>query len=406
MNSFLSSKKSEVSLEIVLDIGSKSVGGAIFEKSGMGKPNILYTAREPIAFQKVLTGESLLTAMLRACELVLVHLEKYGISHLSGVTKSRYRVASVAAIVSSPWHISDTKVLKLTQEKPSVITKLLVQSLIDAEEKEFEAAVGATPKKSNKSPGVREKKIIEMRLNGYPTSNPYGKSARTLELLLFASVATAQTLEKIQSAAHAHFPEAHFEFHTFSLAAFAAIRDTFKDCEQFITVQAGGEVTDITIVKKGVIVETISFPLGHNTLLCLLDTLCIGHPNCTLEGLIALYLEKKGTSEDRNKVERAILQTKASWLELFNGALSNFSAESFLPKSVFLFEDALCAPLFEDFLKAADSGQFTVTAEPFAVTVVDLPFGEIFADYASNSIPDAALSVEASFLAHLVKSDF
>ena len=395
------SKKPVKKVGVVLDIGSKTVGGAIFEKDADGGTKLLYTARESIIFKKVITGESLFGAMLRSLELVLIHLEKYGLEHFARASKFHYHVDTVAGVVSSPWHVSETKNLKLSQEKPFAVTEALVENLLAKEEKSFMEELSDG---DHREPSLDflEHKIIEMKLNGYVTANPYGKKVNQLELNLFTSFAPKQILAKIRASVQKYFPAPHLEFHTFSLAAFASIRDFFPNLEHFLVVQIGGEVTDITIVKKGLIADAVSFPLGYNNLLRALDLICGNHPNCSLEALLALHREAKINSVDKKKVESAIADAKTSWLELFNTAISNFSAETFLPQTVFLFEDSLCAPIFQEFFKSAESGQFTVTAEPFIIkTTAD--FGAIFTDVdTKHSTDDIVLSMEANFAARFV----
>jgi len=392
---FTFSKNPVKKVGLVLDIGSKTVGGALFEKDAADNVKLLYTARESIAFQKILTGENLLQAMLRSLGLVLIHLEKYGLEHLNHDSKLNRQVDTIEAIVSSPWHISETKTLKLWQDKPFLVTEALVGELLAKEEADFIKGLSG---KARREPNldVLEHKIVEMQLNGYPTAAPYGKKARQLELRIFTSVAQKQIPEKIRALILRHFPVEHPEFHTFSLTAFASIRDFFPNIEHFLVVQVGGEVTDITIVKKNILTETVSFPLGHNTLLRALEKICDNHPQCTLEALLALHREAKATAADKNKVERAIEDTKISWLGLFNNAISNFSSETFLPQTVFLFEDSPYSALFEEFLKLAESSQFTITAKPFTVKTVN-EFGAVFTKFGQPLSADVLLAMEANF---------
>ncbi|MBI2476115.1 MAG: hypothetical protein HYV67_02645 [Candidatus Taylorbacteria bacterium] len=393
---FTFSKKSVKKVGLALDIGSKTVGGALFEKDAAGKIKLLYTAREPIAFQKILTGKNLLSAMLRSLELVLVHLEKYGLAHLNLNSKVNYHLDTVAAVVSSPWHASETKTLKLTREKPFVVTEALIGNLLAKEEGDFtERQPGG--QSHDPRPDVLEHKIFEMRLNGYPTADPFGKKASQLELSIFTSLAIKSLIEKTQTLISRHFPLSRLQWHTFSLTAFASIRDSFPDIEDFLVVEVGGEVTDVTIAKKGILAEAVSFPLGHNGLLRALDRICNNHPECALDALLKLHRQAKLNSADKDKVERAIANAEISWLKFFNDAISNFSAETFLPRTVFLFEDGPYASIFEEFIKSAESSQLAAT-EPFTVKTGD----DIWAAFAAPGQPlaaDAVLAMEADFAA-------
>ncbi len=412
MNVFAFSKKPATKIYAVIDIGSESVSGGIFEKyaesapapqsgagaSISGKPKFLYTASEPISFQKILTGENLFGAMRKSLDMVLFHLQKYGIEHIKKASKPSYHLENASVFMSSPWHISETKVIKLTHEKPMAITKKLIDDLLATEEKELETKFEIG--KSKDALDTLEQKIVEARLDGYPTSVPVGRNARSLELHLFTSIAQRHTLEFVKKAVRKSLNFSDVSFHTFSLASFVALRDTFSQMADFLIIQIGGEVSDMTIVKKGQISETVSFPLGHNHLFRALHKICGNHPHCTLEALLALHLEQKIESRDKKRVEQAILETKTAWLGFLEGSLTNFSGETFLPKTVFLFEDApsTSTQVFAEFLGDPRLSKLTATAEPFTVNVVDENLAGHFAESQPNALISPNLAIGASFV--------
>lgn len=399
MKWFPFSKTPEMKVGVLLDIGSKSVGGAIFTKDSDKKPRLLYVAREKLTFQKSVTGANLSTAMYNALELVLFHLEEYGVEHLRQ-GKTKYRVASVDVVISSPWNASETKTLNLKFKDPTTITETIIEELLSTEEKSFEARFDGTGQ-SEFTHEVLERKILEMRLNGYPTAVPYGKMAKELEVRMFASIIPSGTLIKIEKAIHKRFLESQSRFHTFSAVAFTSLRDLFPEIDNFIMVQVGGEVSDIAIIKKGSIAEIASAPSGHNSLVRALGRVCVGHPDCALEGLLKIHREVGIQTADQKKVESAIAETKTAWLQHFNAAISNFSEETFLPKIVFLFEEQPYTSLFEDFLKEAESSQFTATAEPFIINAIGVEETSVFADVNKNVLLDEILVMEAGFTSKL-----
>lgn len=395
---FFSSRKAST-FNVVLDIGSKSVGGAIFVNSPTRKTLLLYTTREPIAFQEALTGGNLFEAMHVSLRLILARLEKYFVAYLERNPSSTAQIDSVSAVMSSPWHTSETKILKLDSEKELVLKEEMVNDLLSSEEKGLEAKFQNNVR--GRSFGLLEHKIIDMRLNGYSTARPYGKKIKDLEMSLFVSVAAEKMLGKVRNTVLTRFASARFAFHTFTLASFTALRDFFPAVEHFLILQVGGEVTDITVVKGGVIAETLTFPLGHNSLLRALNKICANEPKCSLEGLLALHRDALTAPDERKKVERAIGDAKTLWLGLFNDAISNFSEEMFLPKRIFLFEDDAYAPLFQEFVSSVKSSRFTVSSESFTVTSVGTAEAGLFTDVLEETKPDAVLGLEAHFVSRL-----
>ena len=395
----LFSKEPKAEVGIVLDIGSKSLGGAVFLRKAGGKSLLLYTAREKLAFQRILTEQNLSSAMQKALDLILFHLEKYGVNHLQK-GRTNYIVSHIDVVISSPWNASETKTLTLKFKDATPITEIMIEELISTEEESFEKKYG--PESTDPlAHVVLESKVLEMRLNGYPTAKPRGKKARELEVRMFASIIPGDTLQKIEKSIGKRFPESKLRFHTFSAVAFTSMRDLFPEIENFLTVQVGGEVTDIAIVKKGVIAEIASAPSGHNSLLRAFGKICGNHPDCTLEALLRIHQEVGIQTAEQKKVEAAIAETKTAWLEHFNAAISNFSEETFLPKVIFLFEERPMTSLFENFLKEAESSQFTATAEPFIINVVDVEKAFVFAEFDKGVLPDEVLAMEAGFTSRL-----
>ena len=398
MNWRIFSKKAEMEAGVTIDIGSKSVGGAIF-MIGAVKPTLLYTTREKLPFMKTLTEKNLSTALYKALDLVTLQLEKYCIEHLRG-TQKRYRVAYVDVVISSPWNASETKTLSVKFKDATIVTEVMIRELLSKEETAFEERYGSD---SEGVPmhSVLERKILEIRLNGYPTARPYGKKVGALEIRMLTSIMMSGTLEKIKRTISNRFPESQPRFHTFLAVAFTSTRDLFPEIENFLVVQVGGEVSDIAIMKRGSITEIASTPSGHNSLLRAFGKICSDHPNCTLEGLLKIHREVGIQTTDQKEVEAAILETKRLWLEHFNFALFNFFEETFLPKVVFLFEERPYTSLFEDFLREAESSQFTATAEPFIINAVDVEKSPIFAEFDKNVLHDEILAMEASFTSKL-----
>lgn len=366
MNLFFLSKNRVKTVNIVLDVGSKSVGGGIYEINQNDFTRLLYATRETISFNQVLTGEKLLIAMSRSLDLVLGHLKKYGLAHLEKSEQVKYQLNKIVIILSSPWHIGETKTLRVSEPKSFIVSQSIINNLIEKEDKDFSEGFNEEKRKESDLK-ILEHKTIEIRLNGYPTASPFGKLAKFVELKIFSSFFSNHFFEKITSVISKHFPENKIDFHTFLLSAFASIRDVFNDKSDFIVIQVGGEVTEIAVVKKNVIVEVISFPLGHNELLRSLSKICKNHPDCALEALVKLHFESKIINSDKKKVDNSISETMISWTELLNGILTDISKNVFLPQDIFLFEDTIYAPIFEEFVKSVDLSKIALSAGTFKI---------------------------------------
>lgn len=399
MSGFLFSKKQIAPLRLVIDIESGSIGAGLFDVTNHGKPMLCYTARQNFVFQKILSGQALFSTMRKTLELALTRVEHEGLRSLNSATGKIHVVNSVDALISSPWFASETKNLKVEYDKPRVITKAVVDKLFENEQRQFEARSAALEKKKADSYALLERKIMRVCLNGYPTSKPYGKLAGELALSVAINIASYDFLEKVKLTITRRFPVHSFAFHTFSLAAFATIRDYYPDNADFIFARIGGEVTDIIISKRGIITETVSFPLGQNGLLRNVEKFFVGSPHAALESLLKLLHDGKMAAMEKSRMQNALAKTEVEWLALFNNVISNLLEETFLPKSLFLLHSGPYVKVFEGFLRKAKSSQFTVTAEPFVIIPVDDSSAHLNIGYQREICHDIALGLEADFLA-------
>ena len=86
-------------LVLVFDVGSSSVGGALFYTQESGIPKIIFSMREPIILEENLDVEKFLSLAVKSLEVVASSIY----SKKLGAPKS------IFCILSSPWYISQTR---------------------------------------------------------------------------------------------------------------------------------------------------------------------------------------------------------------------------------------------------------------------------------------------------------
>ena len=112
-----------------------------------------------------------------------------------------------------------------------------------------------------------EKNVSHVRLNGYETANPYGQTAETLDISVYASLAPVITKEQIESEIYTIIHPQKIIFHTFPFVAWNVLEMLFcKSKEDVVFVDIGSETTDLLIVRRGSIEKSGSLPIGVNHL--------------------------------------------------------------------------------------------------------------------------------------------
>lgn len=278
----LFSPKRESECVLVFDIGSGSVGGAIVLTSAVNAARVLYSFRSDIPFQEEARGGALLALMLRALSQVASAISHEGFD-ASGFGSRRPRITEAVVSLSAPWIASKTSFLRLKNQTPVLITPEVVASLIEHARSGHDVEKGV-PKGSVSV----EQKLVKSVLNGYETAQPYDKEAHEAEFAVCESFALPGIVEKITDTITRVMHTHRISIHSFSLAAFAVLRERFPREPHFVLVDVSGEQTELSIVKNATLVESATFPFGRQRLIRTLRT--AAHlPVSGIETFLKLY---------------------------------------------------------------------------------------------------------------------
>lgn len=378
---------------LILDIGSGSVGGAIAFSSSHEPPTILYSTRTEILFRHEADSSRLLSLMLRALSEVMLAITHEGFE-ASGLSTKRPKISEVLVSLSAPWTISKTTFLHLKNQKPTRITETVFETLLEDAEKT------RTPNELPKGSVGIEKKLIRSVLNGYETSNPYGKEATEAEFTVLSSFSLPKITEKISDVVTHLAHTENVSFHSFSLLSFATLRDIFPTTSSFIFMDVSGEQTEVSIVKKNVLVETITFPYGKNHLIRALST-DNSIPGSSAESFIRLFHDNKGTGKLYDKAMETCDAFQKDWLSHFLKAIATFSEELFLPKTLFLTADAIMIPIIKDSIGKGDFTKFTLASAPFETTIINENLLTPYVHVNPSLVVDPFLLIETLFASHI-----
>ncbi len=237
-------KKKKDSYSIVLNVASGSVTGALVhftEKPGI---KVVSYINEPIIFQADIS-------VSRHIELMKSALEKV----LKQINPEHQKIQNVYYLLASPWSISQTQTVRLKENKKVKLTDSFLQKLIDRE------LANSDFTSHNK---IIERKIIQIKANGYILNEVSGESASEAEVSVFSTVVPADLLNDIENIVAKYYPGVASVYHSMSLPIFSVIRDLFPNREDFVYLDVSEEMTDIAVVKKGVVISLVSFPFGRN----------------------------------------------------------------------------------------------------------------------------------------------
>jgi hypothetical protein len=303
----------------------------------------------------------------------------------------------IFTILSSPWYASQTRIITLEKNEPFVFTQKLHDDLVKKEISIFEQEYLKKFGYPNEKVRELEVKTIRTKLNGYEVAEPLNQKVESFEMTLFVSISPEQILEKIGDAISKNFHKKDIKFSSFVMASFVVTRDAFIKDEDFLLIDLGGEVTDISMVKKGVLRESISFPLGTNFMI---RGISLGL-QCTLEesrSYLSLYRDGHAAGSLQVKLEPLMKDLKAIWLKNFQESLAKLSNDISIPSSIFLAIDKEYSDFFKDIIMTEQFNQYTLTESKFVVTTLGLPELSKLALFATNAERDQFMIIDSIYI--------
>lgn len=374
-------------LAIVFDIGSSSVGVAIFHINQSKIPKIIYSFRENIYIEKEFDFDKFLDSTMKALDVVALKASTAGL----GAPKKFY------CMLASPWQASQTRVVKIEKNTPFTFTSKMGDDLVKKEIAKF------TAEHADKDGTLGAVVPIELKnmktvLNGYATEKPLNQKTRDVEMTFLVSMSSEQFLKSVTDAVSKHFHHnVNIKFSSFTMTAFAVTREIFADQDNFLIFDIGGEITDISMIKKDIMGSSISFPIGLNFMARgIANTM-----NCSLDearSLVSLYKEGHASALTEEALKPAVTKLKSEWLAQLQVALANLSNDISIPATIFLTVDPNYADFFSDLIKKEQFSQYTLTESKFTIRFLGNEELHEAVVFEKNVIRDPFLILESIYI--------
>ncbi len=382
-----SGSENKSKLVLVFHIGSSSVGGALFWTEKSGVPKLIFSIREPITLEENINAERLLDLTLQTLALVADKVYKAGM----GAPKE------VFCVLSSLWYVSQTRVIKLEKNVPFILTPKFADSLIAKEKALFEEQHMAAYVESGNPTRVIELKSIKTMINGYETQTPLNQKGSELEMTIFISMSGEQILQNIEGTINKYFHTKEVRFFSSALSSFAIVRDIYAHTENFLLINVGGEVTDISMIKKNILRESASFPIGSNFMIRGVATgLGVSLPEA--KSLLSLFKDGHVEASTAKTLGPVIEKLKTQWLLKFQESVANLSNDISVPSTIYLSTDKEIAGFFAAIIKNEQFNQYTLTESKFKVIFLGEEVFQKMAVFDINLIRDPGIITDAIYI--------
>ena len=302
-----------------------------------------------------------------------------------------------APAASSAWYVSQTRVVHLEKSAPFVFTDKLADSLIQKEVSVFEEEYLKKYASNNAKVRPIELKNIKTVLNGYETADPINQKARDVEMTIFVAMSGEQVLKKFEEVIHKHFHHPKINFTSFIMTSFATVRDMYVHQDNFLLIDIGGEVTDISMIKKNILRESVSYPMGRNFIIRSIATAL----SITLDeakSFISLSKAGHAAPEVEKKIEPYLTKAKNEWLRKFQNSLANISTDISIPAVIFIAIDQEFADFFGEIIRTEQFNQYTLTERKFEIMFLNNQALHGAAEFEENVVRDPFLIIESIYI--------
>jgi len=360
--SLFGSKSHEEKISLVLDIGSASVGAALILLKKKKTPKVLYSTRIPITIPEVVEEHDFTRLMASFVEKALAQVTTKGITTPNFTDLKKKDIQEVVCVFASPWFACETKLVKISEEKQIALTQKYVRELVKKETDIFTKKMGIEG-----AAEVIEEKIINTKLNGYLTSEPYNKKANDIELNLFLGLVPKKIIDLVEKKIEKVLHPKEIIHHSFSLIAYRTVTDLFPADSNSIIFDVTGEVTDISVIEDDVVTQTASVPFGRNTLVRRIAEEKKATNDIALS-LLHLYSTEKAETKLYTEIDAIIADSRTKWKDEILKVIPALEE-----KTVFITADEDVAPIFKKYITVSDPRKIVVLNAKHFEGLVDTP---------------------------------
>jgi hypothetical protein len=350
-------------------------------------PKIIFSVKELIKIEEKIDIDNFSLLMTKSLEFVVEKIYKASLGAPS----------QIFCVLSSPWCVSQTRVINLKKNAPFVFTEKLADELTQKEIKLFEEEYKLKYGNSDNKAKMIELKNIKIILNGYETSVFLNKKIKELEMNIFVSIAGGQMLKKIEDTISKYFHFKQIRFASFLLSFFTIVRDMYFKQENFLLLEIGGEVTDISMIKKNTLRESASFPLGCNFLTrgVALDL------GCSLDeadSFISLFKDGHTEESVAKKLTLILNKLRTEWLKEFQNTLANLSNDISIPSTIYIVVDKDLVDFFSETIKTEQFSQYTLTESKFKIIFLNAELLNGIIVFKENVFCEPSLIIDAIYI--------
>lgn len=365
MNLFGSSQQStDGGADLIFDIRSGSVGACLVTTDG-DTPEIRWSTRVSVDFLAEHDTDRLLHMTQDALRDAVNTARDEGLSVLDD-TDQTSGVRDVFCYFAAPWQVGSPQEITIENEDPFVVDTKKIQLAKEKAQRLFlDNAVNRFGADS-KSLQPLTTALLSIWCNGYELDNPIGVSTDTLQASTYVSMLPERVKDLVEQTISDAFHLDRLSLHSFTASVQRAFSQTFSHPKTFLVVNVDEEMTQLLVVNSGVLMGSVSYPLGSHFLIRTLAK-SLDVPAGDARSRLRQYQHEEAQAESAATISRIINESKNRWQELLVESLGEFSADVSMPSYAFVLASHATSASFADFTREAEVEEHLLTEASFRV---------------------------------------
>lgn len=356
---FFSRTKKEKNI-LIFDIGSSSVNCFILSEREGEVPKLSVFARNRLPLLEDPDPKHTERYVNKAVREISEHINKQVI---------KIRPELIYITLSVPWYFSETKNAKISRREDFKVTRELLDKAIEEEVELFARKAREKFSGYKGDVSVLEREIMKFVVNGYPIKNPYSKTTKQLEFSLFLSAGRKNFIQNISDMFMHYFGHIPVRITSEPFPVFSSLCDVVDPVEGFLVVDVGGEVTEVYLVRGGVLENVKSFIWGGNLVIRRIAASLNIELNQALS-LFSMKNEGDAKPEMDSKLSKTSEGVCSQWQNFLSESLADIGNGAPLPQSLVLLGGVAGSDILKKCLNSPEFSSLTILGKPF--NVIDL----------------------------------
>ncbi|MFA7193297.1 MAG: hypothetical protein WC087_00035 [Candidatus Paceibacterota bacterium] len=254
------------------------------------------------------------------------------------------KIKDVEVVLSAPFYDVYIKDLLIEKESSFILTKDQFNKAIQKHSEIINA------EKANKI--ILEKDVTNVMINGYSLQNPFNKEVKKLDVSFYASFIEKKIVDDIEKSIKKSLNISDVKFKTYTLNKFNAIRNTFLNVANYISIDVGEKYTDVFVVENNALKYRKFFEIGSQQFISDIADKCSVNPQIVASEISMMMLGEL-TQKCNPEIEKSLSEEKKKWVSNLISEMID-KENIIVPPKVFLSADKKISNIFVHILSDPD----------------------------------------------------